>query len=85
MTLYSLDGTTPEAGGCWVAPGAAVIGDVTLGEGASIWYQCTVRGGREGRELDAMPTDTPVRIAINIRDPGRDAVNYNILFRPHAP
>ena len=32
-----------------------------------------------------MPTDTPVRIAINIRDPGRDAVNYNILFRPHAP
>ena len=39
----------------------------------------------EGLELDAMPTDTPVRIAINIRDPGRDAVNYNILFRPHAP
>ncbi|WP_372999169.1 DUF3426 domain-containing protein [Marinobacter sp.] len=39
----------------------------------------------EGKELDSMPTDTPVRIAINIRDPGRDAVNYNILFRPHAP
>lgn len=39
----------------------------------------------EGRELEAMPTDTPVRIAINIRDPGRDAVNYNILFRPHTP
>jgi predicted Zn finger-like uncharacterized protein len=39
----------------------------------------------EGKELDAMPTDTPVRIAISIRDPGRDAVNYNILFRPHSP
>lgn len=39
----------------------------------------------EGRNLDAMPPDTPVRIAISIRDPGRDAVNYNILFRPHAP
>src|SRR6056297_233201 len=39
----------------------------------------------EGRELNAMPTDTPVRIAISIRDPGRDAVNYNILFRPHTP
>ena len=39
----------------------------------------------EGQELDAMPTDTPVRIAISIRDPGRDAVNYNILFRPHTP
>ncbi|NMT62361.1 DUF3426 domain-containing protein [Marinobacter orientalis] len=35
----------------------------------------------EGREMDAMPTDTPVRIGINIRDPGRDAVNYNIAFR----
>lgn len=39
----------------------------------------------EGRELDAMATDTAVRIAINIRDPGRDAVNYNLLFRPHTP
>ncbi|MGM0772684.1 DUF3426 domain-containing protein [Marinobacter sp.] len=35
----------------------------------------------EGREMEAMPTDTPVRIVINIRDPGRDAVNYNIAFR----
>lgn len=28
----------------FVAPGAAVIGDVALGEDASIWYQCAVRG-----------------------------------------
>lgn len=35
----------------------------------------------EGKEMEAMPTDTPVRILINIRDPGRDAVNYNIAFR----
>lgn len=39
----------------------------------------------EAREMEAMPTDTPVRIAINIRDPGRDAVNYNIAFRAHTP
>jgi hypothetical protein len=39
----------------------------------------------EGKQLEVMPTDTPVRIAINIRDPGRDAVNYNLLFRPHTP
>lgn len=37
----------------------------------------------EGRGLEAMPTDTPVRIVINIRDPGKDAVNYNIAFRAH--
>ena len=35
-------------------------------------------------ELAAMPTNTPVRIAIGIRDPGRDAVNYNIAFREHS-
>lgn len=34
----------------------------------------------DGQDLSAMPPDTPVRIAINIRDPGRDAVNYNIRF-----
>ncbi|MFL1456403.1 DUF3426 domain-containing protein [Marinobacter sp. GN3S48] len=39
----------------------------------------------EGRELSAMPTDTPVRIAISIRDPGRDAVNYNIAFQAYSP
>ncbi len=28
----------------WIAPNATVLGDVTLGEGASIWYGCVVRG-----------------------------------------
>lgn len=37
----------------------------------------------DGRDLETMPTDTPVRIVINIRDPGRDAVNYNIAFRAY--
>ncbi len=39
----------------------------------------------EGKTLDSMPTDTPVRILINIRDPGKDAVNYNLVFRAHSP
>jgi predicted Zn finger-like uncharacterized protein len=39
----------------------------------------------EAEELDIMPVETPVRIAISIRDPGRDAVNYNIIFRPYMP
>lgn len=39
----------------------------------------------DARELASMPTNTPVRIAIAIRDPGRDAVNYNLDFRPHPP
>ena len=28
----------------FVAPGAVVIGDVTLGEESSVWYQCVARG-----------------------------------------
>lgn len=39
----------------------------------------------DGKNLDTMPTDTPVKILINIRDPGRDAVNYNIVFRANQP
>lgn len=32
----------PES--AWVAPSADVMGDVTLGEGASVWYNCVLRG-----------------------------------------
>jgi predicted Zn finger-like uncharacterized protein len=39
----------------------------------------------EAEALSAMPPETPVRIAISIRDPGRDAVNYNLSFRPSTP
>ncbi|MBW0147615.1 DUF3426 domain-containing protein [Marinobacter arenosus] len=39
----------------------------------------------DGQNLDMMPKDTPVRIAIDIRDPGKDAVNYNLNFRPYTP
>ena len=28
----------------FVAPGAVVVGDVTLGAGASVWFNCVVRG-----------------------------------------
>ena len=28
----------------WVAPNAAVIGDVTVGDKSSVWYGCVLRG-----------------------------------------
>lgn len=34
----------------------------------------------EAQDLSMMPSQTPIRISIHIRDPGRDAVNYNITF-----
>ena len=31
----------------WIAPGAIVVGDVTLGPEVSVWYGCVVRGDLE--------------------------------------
>ncbi|MCW8084549.1 gamma carbonic anhydrase family protein [Sabulicella glaciei] len=45
MSLYPFEGKRPRVhGAAWVAPTAAVIGDVEIGEGASIWYHCVLRG-----------------------------------------
>jgi carbonic anhydrase/acetyltransferase-like protein (isoleucine patch superfamily) len=43
----------------WVAPTATLVGDVTLGEGSSVWYGCTLRG-------DVMPIRVGARC--NIQD-----------------
>lgn len=32
------------AASAWIAPSAVVVGDVTLGEDASIWFGCVIRG-----------------------------------------
>lgn len=35
----------PKVGpGVFIAPGAVVLGDVTLGEGSSVWYNAVLRG-----------------------------------------
>jgi len=43
--LLTLGDKTPRLSrGAWVAPGAVLVGDVELGEGASVWYGCVLRG-----------------------------------------
>mgnify|MGYP000081789767 CR=1 len=43
--LYALGDVSPQlARDAWVAPNAAVIGDVLLGAGSSIWFACVLRG-----------------------------------------
>lgn len=43
--IMALDGVRPRlARGVWVAASAQVIGDVTLGEEASVWFQTVLRG-----------------------------------------
>jgi carbonic anhydrase/acetyltransferase-like protein (isoleucine patch superfamily) len=50
MPLYELDGYAPqlpEDGSAWIAPGAALIGRITLGPGASVWFNAVLRGDNE--------------------------------------
>ena len=43
--LYVFEGHKPVVHpGAFVAPTAAVIGQVTIGEGSNIWYHCVLRG-----------------------------------------
>lgn len=44
--FVAVDGVSPTVSPltAFVAPSASVIGDVTLGKGASVWYGATVRG-----------------------------------------
>ncbi|WP_380874322.1 gamma carbonic anhydrase family protein [Sphingomonas sp. DBB INV C78] len=45
VTILPFRGVSPDiARAGFIAPGARLIGDVTLGEGASVWYNCVLRG-----------------------------------------
>ncbi len=44
VTLVSIDGKSPQiADSAFIAPGCRLIGDVRVGENASIWYNCVIR------------------------------------------
>jgi len=50
MTTYTLGQRTPKLpppGDYWIAPNAAVVGDVTLKSGASVWFGVTIRGDND--------------------------------------
>src|SRR3989442_1703386 len=45
MPVFSFNGVSPTiAEDVFIAPGAMIIGNVTIHEGASIWYNAVVRG-----------------------------------------
>ncbi len=50
MTRYTLGDIAPDLAGhaaCWIAPNAAVIGNVRLERDASVWFGAVVRGDNE--------------------------------------
>jgi len=48
MAIYQLDEHAPQlAAGAWVADSAQVMGNVLLGENASVWFGCVLRGDTE--------------------------------------
>ena len=56
MTVYSLQHrrpTLPAEGRYWIAPTAAVIGDVLLEDDASVWFGAVLRGDNERIHIGA--------------------------------
>ncbi len=52
--IYALDGTSPNLGeGVWIAPNASVIGDVSLGDNASVWFGVVIRCDNEPIKIKA--------------------------------
>jgi carbonic anhydrase/acetyltransferase-like protein (isoleucine patch superfamily) len=78
MALYELDGVAPQlAEGAWVADSAQLIGNVRLGENASVWFGTVARGDNEpitiGRnsnvqDLSALHSDmgSPLTLGENV-------------------
>ena len=54
MPILALDGVSPKLppiGDFWIAPGAYVIGKVSLGRGVSVWFGSVLRGDNELLEV----------------------------------
>lgn len=48
MAVYEVDGKTPQVDStAWIADSAQVMGHVTLGPDASVWFGCVLRGDTE--------------------------------------
>lgn len=48
MSVFALDGVKPDfPDSVWIAPNASVIGDVQMGENASVWFGVVIRCDNE--------------------------------------
>ena len=52
MSVYEVDGKTPQVDStAWIADSAQVMGHVTLGPDASVWFGCVLRGDTESMTI----------------------------------
>ncbi|MET4576495.1 gamma carbonic anhydrase family protein [Ottowia thiooxydans] len=52
MAVYEVDGKSPQlASSAWIAESAEVMGNVTLGPDASVWFGCVLRGDTESMSI----------------------------------
>src|SRR5271165_6707883 len=70
--IFSLDGVTPAiAADAFIAPSAAVIGNVVIGSETGIWFHCLVRGDMNSIRIGAR-TNIQDATVIHIDSGGMD-------------
>lgn len=71
--ILSYNGKTPKIGkGVFIAPTASVIGDVEIGDGASIWFGAVLRGDEAGIRI-GRNTSVQDNVVIHVYE-GHDTV-----------
>jgi carbonic anhydrase/acetyltransferase-like protein (isoleucine patch superfamily) len=72
MPVHPFNGILPQiAESAFIAPGAQIIGDVSIGPESSVWYNCVVRGDVE-------------RITIGARSNIQDGSIVHVTTRTHS-
>ena len=52
MAIYELEGKRPQcASGVWIAESAQVMGDIHLGDNASVWFNAVIRADNESMHI----------------------------------
>ena len=95
MPIYKLGGVAPRiAASAYIAPNATVLGNVVLGEHASVWFAATVRGDndqisigeasnvQDGAVLHTDP-GSPLNVAANVTI-GHQAMLHGCTIGEHA-
>jgi carbonic anhydrase/acetyltransferase-like protein (isoleucine patch superfamily) len=80
MMIIPMNGHTPQiASNAFIAPTAVLIGDVVIGEGASIWYGVVLRGD-QGRIVIGSGTNVQDNVTVHIPEDGSTIIKDNVTI-----